>query len=133
MKKSTIFTVVSILMIITGFILFIINGFVSVSSVGKGFSPALLIVSILLFIGGACCLAVTSVVVGKNKIKQMMDSSDGDLFGHTMSTIKKHFEKTNLELDNEIQDLQSKKTNKKCPNCGASNLDKNGKCPYCGQ
>ena len=136
MKKSSIlFTILSVLMIAGGFVLFIINGFTTVGSFGKAFSPALLIVSIVLFIGGAVCLAITLGVAGKNKMKSLMNSdqnNDDSFFGQTFSTIKKHLEKTNLELDNDIKDLKTKNNSRKCPNCGASNIDENGKCPYCG-
>lgn len=134
MKKSSIcFTVLSVLMIVAGFALFMVNGFTSVKSFGKGFSPILLVLSIVLFIGGGICLAVTLGVSSKNKMKNMMNSPDDSFLGHTISTIKKEMEKTNLELDNEIQDLKVKKNKRKCSNCGASNTDENGKCPYCGQ
>lgn len=137
MKKSSIVLVVfSALMIAAGFILFIVNGITTVHSFGEGFNPILLVLSIVLFIGGAVSLAVTLTVSAKSRMKSLMDSSgaseDNSFFGHTMQTIHKHIEKTNLELDNEIQDLKAKNNRRKCPNCGASNIDKNGKCPYCG-
>ena len=137
MKKSSIFLVVfSALMIAAGFILFIVNGITTVNSFGKGFNPILLVLSIVLFLGGAISLAVTLVVSGKNRMKNLMNSSDSSednsFFGHTLKTIQKQLEKTNLELDNDIKDLKTKNNSRKCPNCGASNIDENGKCPYCG-
>ena len=124
-------------MIVAGFIMFVANGISSVSSFGKTFNPTMLVISIVLFMGGAIVLAIKFSVSAKNKMKNLMNSSDSSednsFFGHTLKTIQKQLEKTNLELDNDIKDLKTKNNSRKCPNCGAAHIDSNGKCPYCGQ
>lgn len=139
MKKSTgtIVGIIGILMTLAGFILFTVSGFTSVANM-SGPNITIIIISIVLFMGGAIVSSIGFSSAMKSRIKSTFNHNSDDvntdsLFGQVIQTMKTKLEKENLEAQKDIQDLEKETENsKRCANCGASKNDKNSKCPYCG-
>ena len=129
-------------MIACGFIMFVIFAFTSVRSYGQAFSPALLVLPIVLFMGGAIMLAITlsksaaSGTLGKHFTHNTSTEESGTSLSSKMFSLLDSFD----EIDQEFQTgkttkgKQAKSASKKtqCANCGNKKLNDDGSCPYCG-
>ena len=138
MKKSKgfIFGIIGIVMVLAGFILFTVSGFTSVSNMREP-NIAIIVISIVLFMGGAIVSSIGFSIAMKSRIKSAFNHDSDDvnsdsLFGQVIQTMKNKLEVENLEAQKDIQELEKQTINRKCSNCGASKEDGDSKCPYCG-